>query len=117
MFQPLHPLIVAPGHGCDLLMEGALVGTVSVLFLECKPCLDRVLNWSRIRLLPAVDRSGTSESNPSFRYLRCWNMLPKYFFISYEHYTFQGDNPQKKLKSKIYFLKCILFIIRRVVVY
>lgn len=82
---------------------GALVGAVSVLFLEYKPCLDHVLNWPRIRLLPAVDRSGASESNPSFRYLRCWKMLPKYFFISYKHSTFQGDKPQKKLKSKIYF--------------
>lgn len=44
MFQHLHPLIGAPGHSCDLLMEGPLVGEVTVLFLECKTCLDHVLN-------------------------------------------------------------------------
>lgn len=38
-------------------------------------------NWLRIRVLAAVHRSGPSESNSNFRYLRCWRILPKYFLF------------------------------------
>lgn len=97
----------SPGHGCDLLMERALVGAVSVLFLECKTCLDYVLNWPRIRLLPADLRllrailvSGTWDVR------RCCQNI--FFLFLTNTLLFKVINPKWNLKVK-YTFKNALF--------
>lgn len=78
--------------------------------------VQRAYNWLRIRVLAAMDRSGPSESNFNFRYLRCWRILPKYFlflkniqiFFPSPHF-FNIENPKGILKIK-YILKTKYFL-------
>lgn len=84
----------------------------------------RAYNWLRIRVLAAVGRSGPSESNFNFRYLRCWRILPKYFLffqniqIFPSPHFFNLKNPKGTLKIKYIFkTKYFLSIIGETAVY
>lgn len=114
LLQPLHLLIVAPGHSCDLLMEGALDGAVIVLVLECKPCLDHVLNWPKIRLLPAVDKWTDLGLLRAILVSDTWDVgrccqniffyfLQTLFFLILSSHFFNVINPKRNLKVKYTF--------------
>lgn len=68
MFQLLHPLIVAPGHGCDLLMEGLWLEQSVYYFWNTNHALtmcstgqesDFCLQWTDQGLLRAILVSDT----------------------------------------------------------
>lgn len=83
--------------------------------------VQRAYNWLRIRVLAAVDRSGPSEINSNFRYLRCWRILPKYFlflkkspiFCFPPSSFFQSNKSQRNFKNKIYFQNKIFSVDHR----
>lgn len=130
LFQTSHILIHVPG---PQLLLFALMET-GCCKSQCSTCgmqdtlwisAQCAYNWPRIRVLAAVDRSGPSESNSNFRYVRCGRILPKYFyslktlrFLFPIPYFFHLINPRGTLKIKYIFkTKYFLLITGETAVY
>ena len=85
---------------------------VGVVLLECRPRSGSQRSMRAVGLsLSCMDRSGPSEGNSNFRYLKCWKILPKYFLCLKNTqissppppHFFNPINPKGTLKIKYIF--------------